>query len=203
MTCNVTMASTTLVTATEPWETNTSDSTVTESWETNASDTVPDSTTTEQTWTSPPKSCLLIENCIQNVTETTGILELCIESTGEVPKYQHCLWNILACTTGAIEILLTPDDFGNFPNDTLILRIGYGYKNGFPNRTDETLLAYYGSPVEENTTVIVNSSVAWVDMMTLKDTKPFRAFYTIEGDAALSEVDPKARSRDSVISVMD
>ncbi|CAG0897010.1 unnamed protein product [Darwinula stevensoni] len=178
------------VTATASWETNTSDtepdSTATESWETNTSDTVSDSTTTEQTWTSPQKLCHSLEKiCIQDVTETTGILELCVDYTGEVPRYQHCLWNILACPTGAIGILLTPDDFGNFPNETLLLRIGYGYKNGFPNRTDETVLAYYNYPVEKNTAVIVNSDVAWVDMMTLKDTKPFRAFYTIEGHAGV------------------
>ena len=104
----------------------------------------------------------------------------------DIFNLQHCLWNILASPSDAIEILLTPEDFGNFPNGSVQLRIGYGYKDNFPPANDETELALYDFPVAENTTETVICDVAWVEMLTLKEVEAFRVFYTIKVNAGRS-----------------
>ncbi|CAG0894110.1 unnamed protein product [Darwinula stevensoni] len=74
----------------------------------------------------------------------------------------QCLWNVFGSSPAStIEILLTPEDFGNFSNRSLTLRIGFGYKDDIPAGNEETLLATFDSPVSENTTVIVEGGEAW------------------------------------------
>ncbi|CAG0903415.1 unnamed protein product, partial [Darwinula stevensoni] len=122
--------------------------------------------------------------CMHDITWTDEILEPCIGENGLVPPYQQCLWNVFGSSPAStIEILLTPEDFGDFSNRSLVLRIGFGYKDDFPSGPDETVLARFDSPVSENTTVIVEGGEAWVDVLTRQEIVPFRIFSTIKNEA--------------------
>ncbi|CAG0889748.1 unnamed protein product [Darwinula stevensoni] len=96
----------------------------------------------------------------------------------------QCLWNVFGSSPAStIEILLTPEDFGNFSNRSLLLRIGYGYKDDNPAGNEETVLATFDYPVPENTMVIVEGGEAWVDMLARQEIGPFRIFSTIKNEA--------------------
>ncbi|CAG0889649.1 unnamed protein product [Darwinula stevensoni] len=147
----------------------------------NVSSTTDDGpTTTDFLSTIPDTSCEGL--CMYDETATTGILEPCVDDNGLVPQYQQCLWNIRGSPTDTIEILLTPEDFGNFTERSLLLRVGYGYKDDFPIGNDETILETFEGPVEENTTVLVEREDAWVHMLTRVKIYPFKVFYTIRSD---------------------
>ncbi|CAG0889747.1 unnamed protein product [Darwinula stevensoni] len=128
-----------------------------------------------------PPPCDSMEVCMQDMTEPEGILEPCVNEDGQVPPYQRCLWNVIGSgPTGHIEILLTPKDFGNFPNRSLILEVGYGYKDDFPAGNDETILATFETPVWENVLVTVDGEDAWVHLLTRRTINPIQVFYSNE-----------------------
>ncbi|CAG0894209.1 unnamed protein product [Darwinula stevensoni] len=138
--------------------------------------------------------------CKQDLTGTEGILEPCVNDEGLVPKYQQCLWNILRKDgIEAIEIVLTPEDFGDFEERSLLLKIGYGYKDDFPIGNEETELASFDGPVTENTTVEVTLEDAWVFMLTRSPINPFRIFYIMKKEDEvdfLEEEMPRGRGND-------
>ncbi|CAG0884224.1 unnamed protein product [Darwinula stevensoni] len=135
---------------------------------------------TELTTTSPKKMlCESMGNCIQNVTGYQGFLEPCVNAEGEVPAYQQCLWNILRYDAmDLIEIVLTTEDFGDFEERSLLLMVGYGYKDDFPGATDETVLDSFESPMTEDVTVKIPCNDAWVSMLIRNGPiNPFRISY--------------------------
>ncbi|CAG0894210.1 unnamed protein product [Darwinula stevensoni] len=134
--------------------------------------------------TPDPTLCDSMGECKQNLIGDEGFLEPCVNTDGEVPAYQQCLWNILRYDAmDSIDIVLTTEDFGDFEDGSLLLGMGYGYKDDFPGATDETVLASFDSPVTENVIVKVPCNDAWVSVRILKKLiNPFRISYFIFHD---------------------
>ena len=109
------------------------------------------------------------------------ILRLCRKKLQEtIFNLQKCLWNIIKNDDfNTIYIFLTPEDLGDFENRTLVLQIGYGYKDDYPGSNDETELASFEYPVTENATVKVTCDDAWVSMLARKSQRPFRISYVM------------------------
>lgn len=86
-----------------------------------------------------------------------------------------------------IEILLTPEHFGNFSDRALSLRVGHGYMEDFPPGNEGSVLYTFEGPVDENTTLSVEQEYAWVHLLTRqKEIYPFKVFYDVKRKPGVS-----------------